>query len=240
MGDLFFRTGKLFLLTMIVVAVGFISFFTAMKLAISGQEVIIPTVLGQDLKRATQILDDVNLKIKVRGERYEPRVQRGRISTQLPAAGTRIKKDNAVNVIVSLGKMANPTPDVEGATLRAAQLLLVQQGYQLGNLSEIHLGQGEPDRIVTQFPTPQTRELVGNKVDVLVNKGLLSQVYVMPDVLGWDLNRALAFLEQNKVRLPEISYAVYQDVPLSTVVKQYPEPGFPFRLTDPVRLEVSK
>jgi len=225
---------------MIVIAVGFISFFTAMKLAIGGQEVIIPSVLGHDVKRATQVLDNVNLKVKIRGERYDSRVPRGRISTQLPAAGTRIKKDNAVNVIVSLGKMTNPTPDVEDATLRAAHLLLVQQGYQLGNISEIHLPQGETDKIVTQFPTPQTRELVGNKVDVLVNKGLLSQVYVMPDLLGWDLNRALAFLEQNKVRLPEISYAVYQDVPLSTVVKQYPEPGYPFRLMDPIRVEVSK
>lgn len=240
MRDWFFRVGKLFLLSMIVVAVGFISFFMAMKLVIAGQEVVAPNVVGQDLAQARKMLDNSRLQVKVRGERYDRNVPRGKVSTQLPAAGTRIKKGQVVNVIVSLGKRVNPIPDLEGSTIRAAQLLVAQQGFELGNISEIRLKEEKIDQVVTQFPTPNTRELVGNKIDILINKGSRADVYVMPDLLGWDLNRALSFLERNHIRASQITYSLYADVAVGTVVKQFPEPGYPLRLGEGVRLEVSK
>ncbi|MBI4456513.1 MAG: PASTA domain-containing protein [Acidobacteria bacterium] len=236
----FFRVGKVFLLSMIVLAVGFISFFAAMKWVISGQEVVIPNLVGQELERARNALASIDLQVKVRGERYDRNVARGKISTQFPISDTPIKKGNIVNVIVSLGNRVNPIPDLEGSTLRAAQLLLAQQGFELGTVSEIHLQEAEPEKIVTQFPTPKTTELVGNKIDVLINRVREPNLYVMPDLIGWDVNRALALLERNKVRVSEITYGLYQGVPMAAVVKQVPEAGYPLGDGRPVRLEVSR
>ena len=240
MQDLLFRIGKLVLLTLIVLAVGFISFFTAMKWAISGQEVAIPSVVGQNLDQARKVLAAVDLQAKVRGERYDRNVARGSISAQVPPVGSRIKKGNVVNVIVSLGNQVSPVPDLEGTSLRAAQILLAQQSFELGAISEIHWPLADPDQIVTQFPTPNSSELVGNKIDVLVNLGEEPDVFVMPDLIGWDLNRALAFLERSKIKVSGITYGLYQDVAMATVVKQVPEVGHPFYAGEPVRLEVSR
>lgn len=240
MQNFFFRAGKLFLLTMIVFAVGFISFFAAMKWVISGQEVVIPNIVGQSLEQARKALASTDLRVQVRGERYDHNVAGGKISVQLPAASTRIKKGNVINVMVSLGERNNPIPGLEGTTLRAAQLLVGQQGFELGTISEIHWQEAGSEWILTQFPTPDARELVGNKIDVLVNKGEAVDLYVMPDLVGWNMNRALAFLERNRVKVSGITYGLYQDVPMATVVKQVPEAGYPLRAGEPVRLEVSK
>ncbi|HEV8130637.1 MAG TPA: PASTA domain-containing protein, partial [Acidobacteriota bacterium] len=240
MRDWFFRVGKLFLLSMIVIAVGFISFFMAMKLVIGGQEETVPSVVGQDLSSARKALESTRLQLKIRGERYDRNVPRGKISTQLPGAGIRIKKGAAVNVIVSLGNRINPIPDLEGSTIRAAQLLVAQGGFELGSISEIHLKEEKVDQVVTQFPTPKTRELVGNKIDVLINKGSKPDLYVMPDLLGWDINRTLGFLEKSSVKVSQVTYGLYQDVAMGTIVKQFPESGYPLRLGESVRLEVSK
>ncbi|MBI2822588.1 MAG: PASTA domain-containing protein [Acidobacteria bacterium] len=240
MQDLVLRIGKLFLLTMIVLAVGFVSFFSAMKWAISGQEVVVPNVVGTDLSATQESLADMALQVNLRGERYDRKVARGRISAQLPVAGTRIKKGNAISVIVSLGNRTSPIPDLKGNTVRAAQLLLTQQDYELGSVSEIHLREGEAEQILTQFPTSRSSELIGSKVDVLVNRGEREELYVMPDLIGWDVNRALSFLERNKVRVSNVTYSLYQDAPMATLVRQVPEPGYPLRAGQAVRLEVSK
>ena len=240
MHDLVFRVGKLFLLTMIVLSVGFISFFSAMKWVISGQEVVVPSLVGQDLQQTRKMLAPGNLQLMIRGERYDRSVVRGRVSTQLPAAGARIKKGNIVNVIVSLGNRTNPIPDLQGSTLRAAQLLLAQQGFELGGVSEIHVGEGDPEQVVTQFPTSAATELVGNRIDILVDKGAPPRLYLMPDLTGWDLNRALIYLERAKIKVAEVTYGVYQDAPTATVVRQVPEAGYPLREGEAVRLEVSR
>src|SRR3989442_3536040 len=240
MRDWFFRVGKLFLLTMIVVAVGFMSFFMAMKLVIGGQEVVTPNVVGRDLAQARKLLDNSRLQVKVRRERYDRNVPKGKVSTQLPPAGTRIKRGHVVSVIVSLGNRVNPIPDLEGSSIRAAQLLVSQQGFELGNISEIHLTDEKIDQVVTQFPTPNTRELIGSKIDILINRGSRPDLYVMPDLLGWDVNRALSFLDRNNIKAWQITYGLYQDVTIGTVVKQFPEPGYALRAGEGIRLEVSK
>src|SRR5262245_47655391 len=113
MQEFLFRIGKLFLLTMIALAVGFISFFTAMKWGISGQEVAIHGIVGDNLEQARKLLHNVGLEIKVQGERYDRSVARGSVSVQLPPSGTSIKKGNVVSVIVSLGNRVNPIPDLQ-------------------------------------------------------------------------------------------------------------------------------
>ena len=227
-------------MTLIVLAVGFISFFGAMKWAVSGQEVVVPAVVGQDLAPARSALLAANLQVKVQGERYDRNVARGKVSVQVPTAGSRIKRGNGVNVIVSLGDRTNPIPDLAGTTVRAAQLLLGREGFELGTVSEIHLEDATAEAVVTQFPTPEASELVGNKIDVLVSRGREADLYVTPDLVGQDLNRALGLLERDRVPVAAVSYGLYQDVAKATVVRQVPDAGYPLREGESVRLEVSK
>jgi beta-lactam-binding protein with PASTA domain len=124
-----------------------------------------------------------------------------------------------------------------GVTVRAARLLAAQSGYEIGRVSEIELA-GDSDVIVGQFPAPESTSPLDERIDVLVSKAV-DPAYVMPDLRDWNLNRALVFLERNSFTA-EIFYRRHRGSAKGSIVRQFPEPGYPLRETDSVNLEVAR
>ncbi len=62
----------------------------------------------------------------------------------------------------------------------------------------------------------------------------------MPDVTGQNITGVLAFFEKNGLKVKPPEYRSYQNVEKGTVVKQYPEPGYPVSEGDPISLEVAR
>ena len=235
----FLTLGRFFLLIAILVTVGIISAVVGIRVAVRGDEVQVPSLLGQTVDQAKKHLANLELVLEVNGERYDAAAAAGKIVSQLPPAGGRIKANRPVQVIVSLGVRRNPIPDLLGSSMRSAQLMVMQSGYELGNVSTIDLDSAGQEGVIRQYPTPQSREVLSQKIDVLVNQSH-SQRFIMPDLMGQNIAVVTAFLEANNLKVRPPVYREYQNADKGEVVKQYPEPGYMVKRDDPISLEVAR
>lgn len=229
--------GKICLLGGILVTAFLVSMIIGMRLAVRGHEVETPTLVGMSLSDAETVFQRLDLKLMVSGHRYDEMVPKGAIISQLPGAGVRTKENGSVQVIVSLGRRTRPIPELSGSSVRAARLLLEQEQYQLGRISELPVAEGK-DVVVAQWPRPQAGTGAADRVDVLLETKL-DERFVMPEFIGANLNRALLSLE----RLGFQTQTYYRDYPgarRGTVVRQFPDPGYPVTLDQVVNLEVAR
>lgn len=231
--------GKLLLLTGVLIAVGLLSAFLAMRIAVRGTEVEVPKLQGKTIDQVKKILAGSKLKLEVSGERYDAQIPKGVVVSQHPDPGVPIKEGREVQVILSLGKRQSPVPDLKGTTLRAAQLMAVQSGYEIGNISKVSLAEASHGQVVRQFPVPNSKEIVSPKIDLLISSGE-THTFIMPDMIGQDLNRVVAFFQKNGFKVGKIDYRTYANVPKGTVVKQFPEPGYMLASRDSINLEVAR
>lgn len=235
----FLTLGKSFLLIAILITVGILSAVVGIRVAVRGDEVQVPPLTGQTVDQAKKTLAKLELLVEVSGERYDPSVGAGKVVSQLPPAGGRIKTNRPVQVVVSLGARRNPIPDLLGSSMRSAQLMVVQSGYELGNVSTVSLDNAGREGVIQQYPTPQSREVLSQKVDVLVNAPGSAR-FLMPDLLGQNIAVVTAFLEANNLTMRPPVYREYQNADKGQVVKQSPEPGYMITREDQISVEVAR
>jgi len=235
----FFTVGKAVLLIAILATVGIFSAILGVRLAVRGTEVGVPPVTGKSIDEARKALVARDLVVEVTGERYDPNTAAGKILSQLPTPGGRIKSGGSVQVVMSLGPRRVPIPDLRGSTVRSARLMVAQAGYELGHVSTMTKDDAEREEVVRQYPSPTSKETGSPKIDVLVTAPP-RRTYVMPDVTGQNITGVLAFFEKNGLKVKPPEYRSYQNVEKGTVVKQYPEPGYPLSGGDPISLEVAR
>lgn len=230
--------GKFLFLAGLLIGVGLLSGYLAMRFAVRGTEVAVPKIQGIPGEEAQKILAQAGLRLQVVGERYDAQVPKGAVISQYPGPEVSIKADREVQVILSLGPRRNPVPDLKGSTLRAAQSMILQSGYEVGHITEVTLGR-EKDEVIQQFPPPDAQEIMSPKIDVLVGREAPKK-YIMPDLLGEHLNRAISFFDSQGFKVQRIQYRAYPGVPKGAVVKQFPEPGYVLSQTDSINLEVAR
>src|SRR5574342_108547 len=83
-------SGLALMIAILVIAAG-VSAITAMRLAISGTEVVVPALVGKSEAEAATALKDNKLLLRVADKRFSQTVPEGMILEQQPAEGTRLK-----------------------------------------------------------------------------------------------------------------------------------------------------
>ena len=91
-----------------------ISVLTAMRLAIHGQEVAVPVLVGLTPGEAEKSVSGRGLEMTIERQYYSPQVPEGRIMSQLPLQGTKVRRGWQVRVAQSLGPTRVTVPDVAG------------------------------------------------------------------------------------------------------------------------------
>jgi len=95
-------------------------------------------------------------------------------------------------------------------------------------------------RNLVLFKFPAKGWQVGlENIDPINRRGDFSR-YVMPDVMGRNLNQVTLFFESNDFELGNIRYVDLADMSAGLVVKQFPEPGYVLTDEDSINLEVSR
>src|SRR5215475_3967347 len=139
----FSQWSSIILMAAILSVAGIVSALTAMRFAIRGREVEVPPLAGKTADQAKEILTRNGLIFKVASSRFSPEVPEGQIVAQIPPAGTRLKTNRTVRVLVSLGAQRFAVPNLIGTSLRAAQLTLAQRKLALGKAVYAHTADGE-------------------------------------------------------------------------------------------------
>src|SRR5207244_2435807 len=103
----------------------------------SSQDVMVPSLVQKKVPEAKTIAARQGLELRVEREaRYHATIPAGRILTQEPLPGSRLKMQRSVRVWVSLGPRRLAVPKVEGETLRTARLRLEQANIPVGRVVE--------------------------------------------------------------------------------------------------------
>lgn len=212
----------------------------SMRLALVGREVTVPDVTGLDVVEAASILGERRLTLEAEGERYDLRVEAGKILAQDPPAGAETKRDRKVKVITSLGSKVITIPDLRGSAARKAQITLRQQGLRLGNLSYIHSPEVRESQVISQEPLPEADRVRDDRVNLLVSQGPQEEAFVMPDLVGMDAERAQQLLKRSGFRAANVVAEPGAETSDGAIVRQHPLAGYPVTKRDVITLIIHK
>lgn len=182
-------------------------------------EVRVPDLAALTVEQAEQALQPMGLKLSRAGERFDPAVPRGHVLAQDPAPGTAVRGRRLVSVTVSLGEEWSSVPSLFGESLRAARLLLERAGLAAGGLTRAPSEEVGEGLVAGTDPPAETLLPRGAQVALLVSTGAGEESFVMPDVLGREIQRVRRQLETLGFRVftppaaPSVGPIVFQDPP---------------------------
>ena len=217
-----------------------ISGFLAMRYAIRGTVVVIPNLVGQTIDQADETLHRMSLKMNVLARKPDAQIPVNMVMEQDPIAGTRVKPDQMVRIIVSSGEKREAVPDVVGSSLRLAQLNLVRLGHMLGDVCRIHYSAENESKIVYQTPPPGDASGASTAVDVLLNLGLPEKSFVMPDLAARRLNETIHLFDKYQIKVESVTYRNTTGAAKGIILAQQPERGYQLTQQSHVRLVVSR
>ena len=143
-------------------------------------------------------------------------------------------------MVLSLGQQVIEVPALVGGPVRKAQLELKRLGLRVGTVAHAPSALRPIDAVIAQRPAPGARRGRGEPVDLLVSRGPVERVWVMPSLEGLSFERASAILGDGGVRAAVSRRESRQGTAAGVVLEQQPPEGFPVREKETVRLVVSQ
>ncbi|MGO8795931.1 MAG: PASTA domain-containing protein [Candidatus Sulfotelmatobacter sp.] len=223
------------LLALVLVLVALLSAVTAMRFAIHGQEVQVPAVVGLTLADAERTAAGLGLQLEVERQYYSPQIPEGRVMTQLPLAGSKVRRGWQLRVAQSMGPQRVAIPDVTKESERAAEWNIRRRGLDLASTAEIQLPGTPPDEVLAQTPPANANQVAAPRTSLLVSVAADPPAYVMPSFVGQPLGAASHAVQDAGFKLGNVSIAAAaapavgapppQPSPASIIVAQTPAAG---------------
>src|SRR5579863_340066 len=192
-------------LTLLVVAL--VSALTAMRLAIHGRELPIPDLVGKTPVEARRIAELDGFQFALERQYYSSKVAEGRILSQLPLAGTQVRRGWQIRVASSLGPQRVEIPNLLGESARAAEINILRRGLDVGATAQIQLPGATADQVVAQSPSPSASSISAPKISLLVAQPSPPQAFVMPNFVGQTLGGIGTALRDAGLRMGDVTIA---------------------------------
>jgi beta-lactam-binding protein with PASTA domain len=233
---------RMLLLALVLMTVALVSALTAMRLAIHGREVAIPKLVGMSPLEAERAGAASGLQVVVERQFYSADIPEGKIMTQMPPPGTKVRRGWSIRVAQSLGPQRVAIPDVTGGSERVAELNIRRRGLSLGSVAQVNLPDVPLDQVISQSPPANASGVAAPKISLLVSAGPEPPTYVMPNLTGQPLGSAMLALQDAGIRVGKVSVlppplpgepqtapiapsAVSEPSGASMIVTQTPAPG---------------
>jgi beta-lactam-binding protein with PASTA domain len=196
---------RMLLLALVLMTVALVSALTAMRLAIHGREVTIPKLVGMSPFEAERAGAASGLQVVVERQFYSPDIPEGRIMTQMPPPGTKVRRGWSIRVAQSLGPQRVSILDVTGGSERVAELNIQRRGLSVGSVAHVNLPDVPPDQVISQSPAANANGVSAPKISLLVSDGPQPTTYVMPDLTGQPLGSATLLLKDTGMKVGKVS-----------------------------------
>jgi eukaryotic-like serine/threonine-protein kinase len=248
------------LLALVLVIVAMISGLTAMRFAIHGQEVSVPALVGLVPSDAERAVASLGLQVSIERQYYSPQIPEGRIMSQLPLPGTKVRRGWQVRVAQSLGPIRVVIPDVTGQSEHAAELNIRRRGLDVATVARLPVLGIPDDQVMAQNPTANSNQATSPKISLLLTAASEPTAFEMPSFIGQPLGSASRTLADAGFKLGTVTVAppanppsldaanpslstsaiipTAQPSPASIVVSQLPAPGQKIVAGSAVNLEV--
>jgi len=195
------------MLALALVVVALVSALTAMRFAIHGQEVQVPAVIGLSPADAERSVAGLGLQIEVERQYYSPSIPEGRIMTQMPLPGTKVRRGWQLRVAQSMGPQRVSIPDVTKESERAAELNIRRRGLEVASTAEIQLPGMPADQVLAQSPPANASQVAAPKTSLLVTVTPDAATFVMPNFVGQPLGSVSRTLQDAGFKLGTVSMA---------------------------------
>ncbi len=228
-----------------------------LRIALHGHEVTVPDFAGMTVGEASQAALQTGVDLNIENKFYSTTVPVGRVLSQAPAAGSRVRHGWQVRVTESLGPQQVTIPDVVGDPMQEASMEIRKMQLDLGTLA--HIGApGDPEMTLAQTPPPNAG-VDQPRVNLLLSSSVnASSAFVMPSFVGMSFGAANRMAIGLGLRVATIGGVVAPAapvpapvvpgqpvvpaapiapaVPSGVVTEQSPESGFRASKGDVVRL----
>jgi beta-lactam-binding protein with PASTA domain len=196
------------MLALVLVIVAMVSALTAMRLAIHGQEVAVPPLVGLSPVEAERTVSGLGLQMSIERQYYSPQIPDGRIMSQLPLPGTKVRRGWQVRVAQSLGPTRVAIPDVTGESEHAAELNIRRRGLDVASMAEVQSPGIPADQVLAQSPSANATQVLAPKISLLVTAAAQPPAFVMPNFVGQPLGSVSRTLQDAGFRLGNVSVSV--------------------------------
>jgi beta-lactam-binding protein with PASTA domain len=203
------------MLALVLVAVALVSALTAMRFAIHGQVVEVPAVVGLTPSDGERAVAGLGLQLEVERQYYSPQIPEGRIMTQMPLPGMKVRRGWQVRVGQSLGPQRVVIPDVTKQSERAAELNIQRRGLELASTAEMQLPGTPADQVLAQSPPANASQVAAPRTSLLVTVSADPPAYVMPNFVGQPLGTASRTLQDAGFKLGTVSMAPPETNPVA-------------------------
>lgn len=217
------RVGRGFWLTLLlaivaIAATGALWWFQAGP----GAYTTMPAVAGEPEDAAVATLEEAGFSVDVTREHHDE-VPEGSVVRTDPAGDAQVRRDSAVEVVVSEGVLMIEVPTLAGATREDAEAALAEAGLPLGGVDEEYSDDVPAGVVIAS--TPAAGEVVRHdtRVDVVVSAG--REPVELPDVTGATQADAAAALEAAGLAVGNVAEEYSDTVPEGTVISQEPAAG---------------
>jgi len=196
------------MLALALVIVAMVSALTAMRFAIHGQEVAVPALVGVTPAEAERAVAGLGLQLSIERQYYSVQIPEGRIMSQLPLPGTKVRHGWQVRVAQSLGPTRVSIPDVTGQSEHAAELNIRRRGLDVTSMAEVQTAGVPAAQVLAQSPTANATQVTAPKISLLVSAAVDPPAFVMPNFVGEPLGSASRSLQDAGFRLGNVNMAV--------------------------------
>jgi serine/threonine-protein kinase len=210
-----------------------------MRIVLSSEEVVVPSVVAKSVPEAGAMAARHGLSLRVEGKRNDAKIPADHVAAQEPAAGANLKSHRSIRVWMSLGPRKVSVPPLEGGSLRTARLALDQGQVPLVRVVEVD-DAAEEGTVLQQHPPAGDTEGVVEGVGLLVSRGPQGADYLMPDLIGRPADAVLDRLRAAGLKVAEVRYRNYPGVAPGIVLRQIPAAGHRVNSRAQVSLDISK
>ena len=212
------------MLALVLVIVAMVSALTAMRFAIHGQEVAVPPLVGLAPGEAERAAAALGLQMAIERQYYSPQIPEGRIMSQLPLPGTKVRRGWQVRVAQSLGPTRVAIPDVTGQSEHAAELNIRRRGLDVAALAEVEAPGIPADQVLAQSPPANAAQVLAPKISLLVTVAAEPPAFVMPSFVGQTLGSVNRTLQDEGFKLGNVTVAAPESAVAGDAANPAPAP----------------
>jgi beta-lactam-binding protein with PASTA domain len=214
-------------MALLLLIVALTSALIAMRLAIHGREVTVPDVHGKTPAEARQLTDGSELNSLIERQYYSATVPAGRVLSQMPAAGTVVRRGWDVRLALSLGPQRVTIPQVVGQSQRAATITLEQRAIDLGSTATAEIPGMTAGQVIGQDPPPNATDVSAPRISLLVAQDAAPESYIMPSFIGQPIGSVTNTLKDAGLSVGKVTMAqaVVPSQPDNTALPATSPPG---------------
>jgi beta-lactam-binding protein with PASTA domain len=200
---------------------------TAVSLAIAssdGQEVLVPNVTGLTQVEAENVAETLDLT-PMTSEAYTSEVDAGKVGTQVPEAGAKVRTGSILVMVVSQGPepAKAKVPDVVGKAQADAESALKSAGFTV-EVFKVYDSKVAKGKVGGQAPDAGASVLAGSNVQIVVSLGPGTGSAKVPSVVGKKEADASSAISSAGLKVKKIT-KYSSTVATGVVSDQFPSSG---------------